>query len=140
MNTTDNLFKKQVFKNLHSDGINSIEVLDNISLFTCDDNSINLYNTETNTKQNLYTTPKNKLQDELSCLKCFSLSSCENKYLFASNNEFLQLFDINTFKQINKYKFSKETINCIELNQAKNIIGCCDDSGIIFKCKFQNIN
>lgn len=99
--------------------------------FTCDDNTINLHNTETNTNQVLYSGAKNKSKDEFSYLKCFSLGSSVNKYLFASNDQFLQLFDINTFKQVNKYKFSKETINCIELNQARNVIGCCDDSGEI---------
>lgn len=139
MNTTTNtnsLFKKQTFENLHNDGINSIEVLNDTAFFTCDDNTINLHNTETNTNQVLYSGAKNKSKDEFSYLKCFSLGSSVNKYLFASNDQFLQLFDINTFKQVNKYKFSKETINCIELNQARNVIGCCDDSGNILICYF----
>ncbi len=49
--------------------------------------------------------------------------------MIASNNELLQMFDLRTAKEINKYNFCKDTVNSIEVNKTHNCIACCDDSG-----------
>lgn len=126
-------YKKNRIRDLHKDGIVSIETLNENAVFSCNDDTILLYNFNTDTKQLLYSGRKSKIPDELGCLKSFSIDSksSENNYLFASNNDVLQLFDLTTFKQINKYKFSKETVNSIEVNKSGNSIICCDDLGEI---------
>ena len=41
----------------------------------------------------------------------------------------MQIFDLNTLKQLSNYKISRDTINSIEIN--KNLIACSDDLGEI---------
>jgi hypothetical protein len=125
---------KTTIPGLHSNGINSIELFSPQAIYSCNDTTIQLNDLASHTRHTLYSSQtKHKTSDEISCLKCFSLNqeSTEQQpdYLFASNNEFLQLFDLRTAKQINKYKFCKETVNSVEVNKARNCIVCCDDSG-----------
>lgn len=123
------LFHEKRVKNLHKNGITSIELLNDSSVFSCDDDTILLYNLNTDTSQVLYSGKKSKAPDELGCMRAFSLNSADKNYLYTSNNEYLQLFDLVTFKQINKYKFSKETVNSIEMNKSGNMAVCSDDLG-----------
>jgi hypothetical protein len=127
---------KTTIPGLHPNGINSIELFSPQAIYSCNDTTIQLNDLASDKRHTLYssqTKTKHKTSDEISCLKCFSLNQESNEqqpdYLFASNNEFLQLFDLRTAKQINKYKFCKETVNSIEVNKARNCIVCCDDSG-----------
>jgi len=125
------LFKESRLKGVHSgdSGITSLEIINDSCIFSCNDDTILLHNLNTNTKKTLYSGKKSKVPDELACMKSFSLNSPDKNYLYTSNSEYLQLFDLVAFKQINKYKFSKETVNSIELNKAGNLVVCSDDAG-----------
>ena len=106
MYPADNLLNKTSLKHLHNSGINSIEILNDNCLYSCNEDTIILYNFATDTRQVLYsgrlnsTKASNKVPDDLGCLKAFTLTTTGNNnndttsscdYLFASNNEFLHL-------------------------------------------------
>ena len=131
---------KSVLKKLRIDGIhaenpiNCIEIANEDLLFTCSDDQLIAYNLTTSAKQSLFNQPATSNshntdsdEDEFNCLKY----SPHQGHLFASQGSKLYIYDTNTSKQIDKFKFFKETINAIELNEIKSIVACCDDSGKI---------
>ena len=125
-------FKKTIISDLQTDAINSIESNDGVLLYTCCDEAITCLNMQTGTKQTFYSAAANQTDDEINCLKLFNLSGGNTGgYLLVANNQYLQVFDVNTCKQVSKYKFFKETINSIELNSLRNSVACSDDSGEI---------
>ena len=120
--------KKSLIENLNNNSINNIEFLgeNKITLITCSDEDIILFNQSTNAKQTLYIGSGNKKNepDEITNLKYF-----QTNQLFATNGKYLHLFDINQLKLIDKFKFCNDTINCIELGQKNQVITLGDDSG-----------
>jgi hypothetical protein len=65
--------------------------------------------------------------------------------LFVSNEANLHLFNVNNngqTKHLNKFKFCKETINAIEIQNGhySPLIGLCDDSGEIKLCDLRQNN
>jgi WD40 repeat protein len=131
MNTEQNKYISSLkIKNLHKneESINSIQskTIDNETnlLFTCCDDEINIYNTSNKTKTLLFSANE-QTNTEINQLKL------SNDLLYAANLEYLQIFDINTLKQLQNYKISRETINSIEFNQTETLIACSDDLGEI---------
>ena len=122
-----NLNKTKI-EDLHNDSINFIELKDDGLIFSCSDEELVFYNMHSSAKQVLHQIDPKK-EEEFSYLKYISTGN--NEYLFTSNGPILNLFDINSLKKIDKFKFFKETINCIEINKTQNLIACCDDSGEI---------
>ena len=118
--------KKSKISNLHqNESLNSIQVKigDDYSrlLFTCSDTELKLYNESNKTKTFLF----NDEDAELNQLVLLETN------LYVANSECLQIFDINTLKQLSNYKISRDTINTIEINQNKGLIACSDDLGEI---------
>ena len=120
---SENYFIKKVFKPSLKNDIIAIEILNDDSICLCDETTLLIKNLNTNTDHVLFTGKEDS--DEFNSLKYL------NGLLFVSNDEYLQLFDVNNLKPLSKYKFCKETINSIELNKSKNSIALCDDSGDI---------
>jgi WD40 repeat protein len=124
-NEENSFIKKYKISNLHkNESINSIEVIridNNNSIFSCSDTEIIIYETLSEKKTLLF--KSNNEESELNQLKIL------NNHLYAANSEYLQIFDINTLKQLSNYKISRDTINSIEIN--KNLIACSDDLGEI---------
>jgi WD40 repeat protein len=124
-------YSKQRINNIHKNSINTIDINQNENvLYSCSDDQLYLTNLNTLTKHCLCEINDSKSIKELTSLKYHNFDN-KNDYLFASNSNILQLYDLNQLKQISKFKFSKDTINSIELNQKNNLIACCDDSGEI---------
>ena len=132
-------YNKHCIKDVHKSSINSIDINqndENVIIYSCSDDQLCLTNLNTLTKHYLYDVnnkSKSTNDNELTCLKYHNIENNTNKndYLFASNSNILYLYDLNQLKQISKFKFSKDTINSIEINQSNNLIACCDDSGEI---------
>lgn len=120
---SENYFIKKVFKPSLKNDVIAIEILNDDSICLCDETTLLIKNLNTNTDHVLFTGKEDS--DEFNSLKYL------NGLLFVSNDEYLQLFDVNNLKPLSKYKFCKETINSIELNKSKNSIALCDDSGDI---------
>lgn len=125
-------YKKRLVNDLNSNSINHVELLDNNNnshtLATCSDTDITLYNESTNTRHTLYqSTSKKPDDDEISYLKSFHSAN----YMFAANGPFLQLFNIEKLKPVDRFKFCKETINCIDVRNNNSHVTICDDSGQI---------
>lgn len=116
---------------LNKNSINCFDFLSNNDhdlLVSCCEEEINLFNLKTNSKQCLHTSK----EDEIGCFKLYNVSdNSASKNLFSSSGKYLNMFDLNQAKLLNKYKFSKDTINSIELNKANNLLTCGDDSGEI---------
>ena len=119
---------------LHRDGINFIEGVNENLIFSCGIEEIILYNVLEGSKKILSSN-----NDELTCLKYFSSKETNSNedftnvsgHLFAGNGQFLQVYDLNSFKQISKYKFNKDAINSIESNDSRSCLALGDDSGEI---------
>ena len=124
---------KSIVEKLVNDSINSIEVVtadgngEKNIIFACSDDQIVIYNESNDTRAILYSS--NAGTDELCNLKRFFVG--ENNLIFAANGKFINIFDINSNKQLGKFKFCKDTINCIEINQSQNVLACGDDLGEI---------
>jgi WD40 repeat protein len=104
------------------ESINFIEFQNDDLLFCSSDAHLLVYNLATKGQQNVYSEPA-KSTIELGPLKCV-----DNNYLLSCRGQFLNVFDINNYKLITKYKFSKDDITCIDF-QSKNVCACGDDSG-----------
>lgn len=130
MNFSGNVIKKFQLENLNKNSINSIEFLEkNANTYaTCSDEDIILYNQSTESKQTLFAGDANKKHepDEITYLKHF-----QSNLLFAANGKYLNIFDINQLKLNDKFKFCKDTINCIEIGQKNQVVTLGDDSGEI---------
>jgi WD40 repeat protein len=118
-------------KNLYnssSDSTNSIEILpDKNILISCTDQEIIAYNQSEQSKAFIY--KSNNSNDEITYLKHFDLNNTD--VLVALNDKSIFMFDLLSTKQIGKFKFSKDTVNCIDLNRNKNTLACGDDRGEI---------
>jgi WD40 repeat protein len=124
-------YNKHIIKNIHKNSINSIDINQkNNILYSCSDDQLYLTNLNTLTKHCLCEINDSKSIKELTCLKYHNFDD-KNDHLFSSNSNILHLYDLNHLKQISKFKFSKDTINTIEINQNNNLIALCDDSGEI---------
>ena len=118
--------QKIEIKNLQDKPINFLEIDNENLVFTCTDNEIISYNLATSSKQFIFKSgSKNNDNEEFSCLKLI------NGHLFGAQENILLVFDVQSSKQINKFKFFKETINAIEINASKSLLACCDDTGKI---------
>lgn len=111
--------RKTNLQNLNKDSINSIEILksnDNRIIATCSDVDINLYNVASGARHTLFplTSTKCTLENEINCLKSFT-----DDLLLASNGPYVFLFDVNEQKLVNKLKFNKDTINCIDFSDVE---------------------
>ncbi|CAF0778741.1 unnamed protein product [Brachionus calyciflorus] len=124
MNFETNQIKNFQLPNLNSNSINSFDFIDN-SLLTCCESELNLFNLETKSKTTIYKAT-NEETEELGCFKLI-----DNKNALVSNQNYVHLFDINTQKELNKFNFFQETVNCLELNKQGNVLVGCDDSGEI---------
>ncbi|RNA44229.1 WD repeat-containing 53 [Brachionus plicatilis] len=108
---------------LNKNSINSFDFIDG-KIISCCESELNIFNLETGIKSNIYSVVDET--EELGCFKIF-----QQDKLFLSNENIIQLFDLNLSQQINKFKFSKDTINSIKISKKDNILACCDDSGEI---------
>jgi WD40 repeat protein len=113
---------------LTSDSINSIEIIQNKSLlFACSDQEIVTYNHVTKTASQFY---KSKAEDdEINNLRGLQVN--QHDLLLAANGKLINIFDIQTSKQVGKFKFFKDTVNCAELSQNRSEIVAGDDTGEI---------
>lgn len=116
--------EKSTIDLLNKNSINSFDFLDN-KIISCCDSELNIFNLETKIKSNIFSV-SDEVYEELGCFEIFTKDR-----LFLSNNNTIQLFDLNESKQISKSKFCKDTINSIKTNKQGNILACCDDSGQI---------
>ena len=105
--------QKSELKNHHENAINFVEIDTDKVVFTCSDSSIIGYNLSTSSKDFLF--KSSSKNDEFTCLKLI------NEHLFAAQENILLVFDVQNSKQIDKFKFFKETINSIEINNSKNL-------------------
>ncbi len=129
----DFIDQKLILSNLNKNSINSFDLLNQNTIFTCSDDDLVLYNTSTATRHVLYEAKADK-DEEFGCLRCFTANDNQNKetdFLFASNASRILLFDVNTQQQMTSFKFSRESINAIEFNRSKSLLATGDDSGEI---------
>jgi WD40 repeat protein len=119
--------RKTVLVNLHTNQINSLEIAGDDKndpiVYSCSCEQLNVYNLNSKSKTTLYST-SNPNAEELSYVKLLDSSR-----LALANENYIQIFDLNACKQASKYKWMRETINCIE--KQGNLLACCDDSGSI---------
>ena len=78
--------------------ITAFDILNNDSLFICNENTLILHDFKNNIDQVIYAGFES---DDLNSLKHFN----KRNILFASNDNFLHLFDYSSNKQISKYIF-----------------------------------
>lgn len=118
-------FECKELKNLHSDSINCIQINSvdgNCLIFSCSDEELNVIHENGSNKQTILGGA-----DELTSLKLTTLGD----RIFLSNSKYIQIFDTNSQKQLNRYKFFKDTINCFEFSTDESLLASCDDSGEI---------
>lgn len=121
--------KHSKVENLNQDSINSIDLLESNKnlVFTCSDEEIVVYNTETRDRSKLFSSESGN--DEIGSIKSTSLNQTE--ILLATNDKFIHVFDVNTLKQLGKHKFAKDSINCLEVNKQASLLAIGDDTGEI---------
>jgi WD40 repeat protein len=131
-------FKKSHISNLNQDTINCIDIQkdsqDSTILFSCSDQELTLCNLNTLVKHSLFPTAgsssKKKQENEFNSLK-FHQFGKDSNYLFVSNDNILNLYDVNALKQTSTFKFCQDTINSIEINSQNSLVALADDAGEI---------
>lgn len=123
MNFDSSKIKINVLDLLNKNSINFFDFIDS-KIISCSESELNIFNLETKDKSSVYSITE-EASEELGCFEILNQDK-----LFLSNQNLIQLFDLNVSKQINKFKFAKDTINSIKSKQ-NSIIAICDDSGEI---------
>jgi WD40 repeat protein len=104
---------------LHDNSINSIQINGDI-LYTCCEDQLKSYSQETSKQETLFKSESG----DIGIIKLL-----DDSHLLLTNSNDLHLFDVDSLKQTNKYKFCKDTINTIDVNKGKTILACGDDTG-----------